>query len=289
MTHDLAKDLEGKSVLITGGTSGIGLVTARELARRGAGVIVVGRDQSRGEAAVATIQRAPRDANATFLAADLSSQQQVRALAATVGRHIERLDILINNAGGMFGQRAFSADGIEMTFALNHLAYFLLSHELLGLLERAGSARIVNVASEAHRGVRLDFDNLEGQRNHSGWRAYKCSKLANLLFTQELSRRLRGTGVTVNALHPGFVATDIGVRQGMLPGWLWKGLTLFAIEPEEGAKTSVYVACAPELASTSGEYFVKSRPARPSAAALEREAAERLWAVSERLTGSGKT
>jgi NAD(P)-dependent dehydrogenase (short-subunit alcohol dehydrogenase family) len=288
MTQDRDKQLEGKSVLITGGTSGIGLVTARELARRGASVIVVGRDQGRGEAALAAIRGTAPDANATYLAADLSSQQQVRALGAALRRRTETLDILLNNAGSMFGRRSFSADGIEMTFALNHLAYFLLSHELLELLQRAGSARIVNVASEAHRGVRLNFDNLEGQRNYSGWRAYKCSKLANLLFTHELARRLDGTGITVNALHPGFVATDIGVRQGMLPGWVWKGLTLFALDPEEGAKTSVHVASAAELASTSGQYFVKSRPARSSAASLDRSAAEQLWAVSERLTGIGK-
>jgi NAD(P)-dependent dehydrogenase (short-subunit alcohol dehydrogenase family) len=289
MMQPSVKELDGKSVVITGGTAGIGLVTARELARRGARVIVVGRDPLRGEAAVATIERAVPGAGAVFLAADLSSQQQVRALAVALGNRVERLDVLINNAGAMFGKRSLSVDGIEMTLALNHLAYFLLSHLLLDPLRRAGAARIVNVASEAHRGVRLDFDNLEGQRHYSAWRAYKCSKLANLLFTYELARRLHGTDVTVNALHPGFVATDIGVRQGLMPGWLWKGLTAFAIDPEEGAKTSLHLAAAPEVAWVSGRYFSKSRPVRPSSAALDGPAAERLWAVSEKLTGIGKS
>lgn len=227
----LNSELDGKSVVITGGTAGIGLASARELTRRGANVILVGRDPGRGEAAVATIQRTVPGASVAYLAADLSSQQQVRALAAALSERLDRLDILINNAGAMFGKRTLSADGIEMTFALNHLAYFLLSHLLLDLLGRSGAARIVNVASQAHRGVRLDFDNLQGQRHYSAWRAYKCSKLANLMFTYELARRLQGSSVTVNALHPGFVATDIGVRQALLPGWLWQGLTLFALDP----------------------------------------------------------
>jgi NAD(P)-dependent dehydrogenase (short-subunit alcohol dehydrogenase family) len=285
----LNNELDGKSVVITGGTAGIGLATARELARRGANVILVGRDPGRGAAAVATIQRIAPSASVTYLAADLSSQRQVRALATALGGRIGRLDILINNAGAMFGERTLSADGIEMTFALNHLAYFLLSHLLLDLLERSSRARIVNVASQAHHGVRLDFDNLQGQRHYSAWRAYKCSKLANVMFTYEFARRLQGSGITVNALHPGFVATDIGVRQALLPGWLWKGLTLFALDPDEGARTSVQVAAAPELASVSGRYFVKTRPARSSAASLDCQAVERLWAVSETLTGVGKT
>lgn len=280
-----AHQLDDKSAVITGGTAGIGLATARELARRGAHVILVGRDRTRGEAAVAAIQQTVPNAGATYLVADLSSQQQVRMLAAAIGECTERLDILVNNAGAMFGSRALSVDGIEMTFALNHLGYFLLTHLLLNRLQEANAARIVNVASQAHSGVKLEFDNLQGQRTYNAWRAYKCSKLANLMFTYELARRLQGARVTVNAVHPGFVATDIGVRQGLLPGWLWKALTLFALNPEEGAKTSVHVASAPELASVSGQYFVKSRPARASAAALDRSAAERLWTVSATLTG----
>lgn len=279
--------MNGKACLITGGTGGIGLVTARELARRGANVMIVGRDRGRGEEAAAEMTRAGAAGGVEFLAADLSRQSEVRRLAKSVADRFGRLDVLVNNAGGMFRKRTLSADGIEMTFALNHLAYFLLSHLLLPVLRAAGQARIVNVASEAHRGVALDFDNLQGERRYSGWSQYKRSKLANLLFTYELARRIDGGPVSVNALHPGFVATDIGVRNRLLPAWAWRLASIAAISPEEGARTSIYLAGSSEVAGVHGKYFVKCQPAESSPQSRDRAAAKRLWAVSDALAGSG--
>jgi NAD(P)-dependent dehydrogenase (short-subunit alcohol dehydrogenase family) len=277
--------MDGKICLVTGGTAGIGLVTARGLTERGARVIVVGRDRRRGEAAVAALAEGRPGAAVEFVAADLSDQGEIHRLAGDVHARVPRLDVLVNNAGAMFGRRLTSADGIEMTFALNHLAYFLLTHELLPMLRAAPAARIVNVASRAHRGVNLHFDDLQHERRYNGWTAYKRSKLANLLFTYELARRLEGTGVTANALHPGFCATDIGVANGLLAGIVWRTVALAAITPEQGARTSIHLASAPEVGGISGHYFVKSRPDRSSAASCDREAASRLWEISAELTG----
>lgn len=271
------------TAVVTGGTAGIGSVTARCLAERGMRVIIVGRDSERGDRMVDQIRRATGDERATFLAADLSDQRDIYRLGQRIGEIAPRLDVLINNAGGLFGRRRLSAQGIEMTFALNHLAYFLLTRLLMPLLERAGSARIVNVASEAHRSVRLDFDDLQGQRSYNRWTAYKRSKLANLLFTYELARRLDGQAITVNALHPGFVATDIGTRNGFVPGIVWRLASLAAISSTDGAKTSVHLASSPEVATASGQYFIDNRPAPSSAASRDPEAAARLWHESERL------
>jgi retinol dehydrogenase 12 len=276
--------MTGKSCLVTGGTAGIGLVTARELVRLGASVTIVGRDVPRGQAAVAAITAATGRDAIDFMAADLSDQSQLRAFARAFRERRPKLDVLINNAGGLFGRRQLSADAIETTFALNHLNYFLLTHLLLPSLRTAVPSRIVNVTSEAHRGVTLDFDNLQGEVRYNRWLAYKRSKLANLLFTYELSRRLAGHPVTVNALHPGFVATDIGVRHGFVPGILWRIGKLAAISVEKGAATSIHLASAPDLAEISGQYFIDCRPARSSAASYDREAALRLWDVSAKLT-----
>jgi retinol dehydrogenase-12 len=273
-----------KSCLVTGGTAGIGFVTARELVRGGASVTIVGRDLARGEAAVAAIRTATGSDAIDFVAADLSDQSQLRPFAQAFRERQPKLDVLVNNAGGMFGHRQLSAEGIEMTFALNHLNYFLLTHLLLPSLAAAAPSRIVNVASEAHRGATLDFDDLQGEMRYDRWLAYKRSKLANLMFTYELSRRLAERGVTVNALHPGFVATDIGVRYAFVPGLLWWLGKFAAVSPEKGAATSIYLASAPEVAQISGRYFVECRPARSSAASQDREAAQRLWDVSANLT-----
>ena len=275
--------MDGKICLVTGGTAGIGLVTARSLAEQGAQVIVVGRDQRRGEATAAALGAA-----VTFIAADLADQGEIRRLASKLRDRLPRLDVLVNNAGAMFGRRGLSPDGIEMTFALNHLGYFLLTHELLPMLRAAPKARIVNVASRAHRGVNLHFDDLQHQRRYNGWIAYKRSKLANLMFTYELARRLEGTGgtrVTANALHPGFVATDIGVANGLLAGIVWRTVALAAITPEQGARTSIHLASAPEVEGISGQYFVKCRPERSSDVSHDREATARLWDISAELTG----
>jgi NAD(P)-dependent dehydrogenase (short-subunit alcohol dehydrogenase family) len=281
--------MSGKACLITGGTGGIGFVTARELARRGADVMIVGRNREAGAAAVAEIEPAGAGGTVEFVAADLSRQSEVRRLAAIAADRFGRLDVLINNAGGMFRRRTLSADGIEMTFALNHLAYFLLSDLLLPALRASGRARIVNVASEAHRGVSLRFDDLQSKRGYvGGWSAYKRSKLANLLFTYELARRIEGGPVSVNALHPGFVATDIGVRNALVPGWLWRLVSLAAISPEEGAETSIHLAASAGVDGVHGKYFVKSRPAQSSPQSYDREAAQRLWSVSEAMTAAAR-
>jgi NAD(P)-dependent dehydrogenase (short-subunit alcohol dehydrogenase family) len=279
--------MDGKACLITGGTGGIGLVTARALVGRGADVMIVGRNPEAGAAAVTELRRAGAGGTVEFVAADLSRQSEVRRLAALAADRFGRLDVLINNAGGMFRRRTLSADGIEMTFALNHLAYFLLSDLLLPALRAAGRARIVNVASEAHRGVALRFDDLQSERGYvGGWSVYKRSKLANLLFTYELARRIEGGPVCVNALHPGFVATDIGVRNKLVPAWLWRLVSLAAISPEEGAKTSIHVATSGEVEGVHGKYFVRCRPAQSSPQSYDVEAARRLWSVSEAMTAA---
>ncbi|MDQ3829839.1 MAG: SDR family NAD(P)-dependent oxidoreductase, partial [Candidatus Tectomicrobia bacterium] len=209
MAHS-ANLMHGKVCVVTGATSGIGLVTAEALARQGATLIVVGRNSARGAATVSRIQQETGNSAVELMVADLSAQAQVRQLASAIQQRFARLDVLVNNAGALFSQRQLSQDGIEMTFALNHLAYFLLTNLLLDSLKASTSARIVNVSSEAHRRARLDFADLQGQQRYSGWRAYARSKLANILFTYELARRLEGTGIVANALHPGFVATNFG-------------------------------------------------------------------------------
>ena len=273
-----------KYCLVTGGTAGIGLATARELVRKGASVTIVGRDAARGDSAVAAIRAATGRDTVDFFAADLSDQRRLRAFATAFRERRPKLDVLINNAGGLFGRRRLSAEGIEMTFALNHLNYFLLTHLLLPSLRAAAPSRIVNVASEAHRGVSLRFVDLQGEVRYNRWLAYKRSKLANLLFTYELSRRLTGQGVTANALHPGFVATDIGVRHAFVPGILWRIGKLAAIGVERGADTSIYLASAPDIAGISGEYFIDCRSARSSKASYDQHAALRVWDVSANLT-----
>lgn len=278
-------DMQGKICLVTGGTAGIGFVTARKLAERGAEITIVGRDDRRGHDAAAAIRTAARNDRVQFLKADLSDQVSIRALATAFADRHERLDVLINNAGAMFGKRLESAQGYEMTFALNHLGYFLLTLLLLPVLHAAAPARIVIVASEAHRGVTLDFEDLQAHHRYSPWRAYQRSKLANILFTHELARRLDWQDVTVNALHPGFVATDIGIRQGFLPGFVWWLAKRTAIDVEEGALTPVYLAASPEAHGIHGRYLSKCRPANASTAAQDRATAARLWEESVRMTG----
>ena len=278
--------MAGKICLVTGGTAGIGFVTARELVRRGADVTLVGRDPIRGEAAVAAMRAMAEGATVDFSAADLAEQEHIRAFVRAFCDRRPRLDMLVNNAGGLFGRRQTTSDGIERTFALNHLGYFLTTMLLLPSLQAAAPSRVVVVASEAHRGARLDFDDLQGEHRYSRWTAYRRSKLANLLFTYELARRMTGRGTTANALHPGFVATDIGTRHRFVPKLLWRIGTLAAIGPEEGSRTSLHLACAPELAEVSGAYFVNCTPVRSSVASYDRDTAERLWDISLNLTGA---
>jgi retinol dehydrogenase-12 len=280
------ESMKGKVCLVTGATSGIGEVAATELARRGARVVIVGRSSER---CAATLERIRSSTGATAvesIVADLSSQAEVRRLADQVRERCDRLDVLLNNAGGMFLDRRESPDGIELTLALNHLSYFLLTEQLLPLLKASAPSRIVNVASDAHKGASIDFDDIQGRRRYRGWRAYQQSKLANILFTYELARRLEGTGVTVNTLHPGFVRTNFFADFTGWIGFITKlGASLIAISPEAGAQTSIHLATSPEVASVSGQYFVKSRPARSSPQSHDRDAADRLWRLSEVLTG----
>jgi retinol dehydrogenase-12 len=278
--------MKGKVCLVTGATSGIGEVTARELARRGAEVIIVGRSPAR---CAATLARIRTDTGATAvdsLVGDLSSQADVRRLAGEIRDRCPRLDVLVNNAGGMYMTRRESVDGIEMTLALNHLSYFLLTNLLLPTVTAGAPARIVNVSSDAHRGGKIDFDDLQCRRRYSGWKAYQQSKLANILFTDELARRLEGSGVTTNALHPGFVRTNFFQDWGGWIGFVTKlGASLIALTPEQGARTSIYLASSPEVQGVSGQYFVKEKPARSATQAHDRAAADRLWRVSEEMTG----
>ena len=278
-------DMRGKTCLVTGATAGIGFVACRELARYGARVLLAGRTRETADDAAARIREAVPAATVEPLAADLSSQAAVRALAREVADKAERLDVLVNNAGGIFLERRETVDGIETTFAVNHLAPFLLTNLLLPLSRATPGARIVNVASGAHRGVTLDFDDLEGRRQYSGWRAYQRSKLANILFTRELARRVRGERIAANCLHPGYVNTQI-FRDAT-----WKGLVMrafanaFAITPEAGAATTLHLAASPDVEGVSGEYFVRCRPAATSKAARDMAAAGRLWEVSAKMTG----
>jgi retinol dehydrogenase-12 len=280
----MVDSLAGKTALVTGATNGIGRVTAKELARRGARVLLVARDRDRGEATEAEIREVSGGRAPDLLLADLSSQSEVCRLAQEVRELTPRLDLLVNNAGAIFDERKLSADGLEMTFALNHLAYFLLTLELLPLVEAAHASRIVNVSSVAHVRGSIDFDDLQGQRAYSMWRAYQQSKLANLLFTRELARRLRRRGVTANALHPGAIASGFGRNgRGVFSRLVALGAPFLA-SPERGARTTLHVATAPELAGVTGRYFADCREKTPSRAARDDDAALRLWQISEKLT-----
>jgi len=276
--------MQGKICVVTGATSGIGLVTAQVLARQGATLIVIARNAERGAATVSRIQQETGNSAVELMVTDLSAQTQVRQLAREIQHRFARLDVLVNNAGALFARRQLSQDGLEMTFALNHLAYFLLTNLLLDPLKAADSARIVNVSSEAHRRARLDFSDLQGQHRYTGWRAYSRSKLANILFTYELARRLAGTGIVTNTLHPGFVATNFGRNNRSITAAFFRILQLAAISPEEGAQTIICLASSPAVKGVTGEYFVKQQAVRSSQASYDRIAAERLWQVSAELT-----
>ena len=272
--------MQGKVCLITGGTNGIGKSTAHELARMGAMVVIVGRDARKTSRVVEEIRQASGNDRVDSLLADLSSQEEVRRLANEFESKYSHLHVLLNNAGGVFMRRQLSVDGIEMTFALNHLAPFLLTNLLLDKIRASAPARIINVSSGAHTSGKIEFDNLQGERNYSP-RAYDDSKLATILFTMELARRLEGTGVTINALHPGFVSTGFGKNN---PGFLMKTIRavvpLIARSPEKGAETSIYLASSPEVQSITGKYFVDRKVTQPAPRATDMVVAGRLWDTS---------
>jgi retinol dehydrogenase-12 len=275
--------MSGEVCVVTGATSGIGQATAAALAKRGAQVVLVGRDRGRGEKAAAEVAAAGGPAPRLEIA-DLASMGQVRALADRLGA-LERIDVLVNSAGLMAGQRRVTADGYDEVFAVNHLAPFLLTNLLLSQLTAAGPARVITVSSDAHAAARLDLDDLQLEHGWEGWRAYAGSKLANILFTRELARRLAGSAVTANCAHPGLVRTRFGRE---VRGPLRAGVTLarpFMLSPQRGAATIVYLATSPRVAGATGGYYVKSRPREPSPAARDDAAARRLWQLSEELTG----
>jgi NAD(P)-dependent dehydrogenase (short-subunit alcohol dehydrogenase family) len=284
----MSDSMHGKVVIVTGANTGIGKATALGLARRGATTVLACRDLEKGQTAMAEI-RAQADASELhLLRLDLASLESVRAFAGDFAARFSRLDVLIENAGVSTGQRQVSADGYELDFAVNHLGHFLLTRLLLPQLQAAAPSRIVVVSSSVHKGAALDFDDLQGERRWSMMGSYSRSKLANMLFTRTLAKRLEGSGVTVNALHPGVVASELA-RDFPAP-FRWLARLLFK-STEAGARTSLFVATAPELASVSGGYFANARAAKPGKAALDDVAAERLWEVSEKLVAleSGPT
>jgi len=279
------RDMKGKVVVITGGTSGIGRVAAERLADMGARLVLVARDKSRGETAMLRLrQRAPGLAHDIHYA-DLSRIAEMKRVAAEISGAEARIDVLVNNAGALFGSRHVTEDGLERTFALNHVAYFVLTHGLRERLVAAAPARVVNVASDAHRGARLDFRDLQLAAGYRGFAAYGRSKLCNVLFTRELARRWTGRGITANSLHPGFVATRFGDESGGLMSYGIRVAKLFAISPERGADTIVYLASSDEVADVNGGYFYKRRPATPSPEARDDQAASRLWQETARIAG----
>ncbi|MBP8196390.1 MAG: SDR family oxidoreductase [Deltaproteobacteria bacterium] len=280
-------NLSGKVCLITGATQGIGRITARELAKLGPTMVLVVRDEQRGRELAAELHAAGNP-HAEILVADLSSQAEVRRVAAEFLARHDRLDLLINNAGALFMERKESVDGLEMTFALNHLGYFLLTNLLIDVLKKSAPARIVSVASRAHGRGTISFDDLQSKRGYSGWSAYSQSKLANILFSNELARRLAGSGVTSNCLHPGVVATGFGKNNSGLMGFLVKLGAPFLRTPEKGAATTVFLAQSPEVEGVTGEYFADCKSIQPSLEARDQLVAKRLWQVSEQLTGLGK-
>ncbi|MGB9045517.1 MAG: SDR family oxidoreductase [Pseudolabrys sp.] len=277
--------MRGKTVVITGGTSGIGEVAAVALAKMGARIVLIARDKSRGDAALARLRDSAPDIAHSVHFADLLRLAEMKRVTAEIADREPRIDVLINNAGALFAKRRLTEDGLECTFALNHMAYFVMAAGLRERLLASGPARIINTASAAHQGATLNFDDLQSAKSFGATKAYGQSKLCNILFTRELARRLHGTGVTANCLHPGFVATRFGDQSGGLISrlvWLAK---FFAISPAKGAETIIYLASSPDVRETTGQYFYKSAPTMPSSAAQDDRSALLLWQRSAALAG----
>lgn len=275
-------DLKDKICIITGATSGIGKETAIALAVKGARLVLPVRDVLKGEMLQKEIQDHHPDASVDIMPCNLASLQSIRQFAADFKSRYEHLHVLVNNAGIWETRRQLSEDGIELNFAVNHLAPFLLTNLLLDRLEQSTPARVVNVASEAHRQGKIYFDDLEFEKKFSSLKSYGQSKLANILFTKKLSQKLKGRGVTANCLHPGVVATSLFDK---MPKILVGAMGLFMISPQKGARTSIYLASSPEVENISGEYFAKSKIKKPNQDALRQDIADKLWEISEKYVG----
>src|SRR5579862_4763952 len=290
LQKNMSADMQGKVVVITGATSGIGQVAAESLAGMGARIVQVARDRKRGQEAVERLRKAGPNANHTIHYADLLQLSEMKRVAAEIATAEPRIDVLMNNAGAQFGgPRHVTEDGLERTFALNHMSYFVLTLELLPRLFAAALSRIVNTSSDAHQAATMDLNDLQSEKEYPGtlktklvyggppFKVYGLSKLCNILFTRELARRLEGTGITANCLHPGFVATRFADASGGLVSAMIRGAKTFALTPEEGAKTIVYLATAPEVAKVSGKYFHLCKEVLPSDEAQKDADARRLW------------
>lgn len=277
--------MHGKTVVMTGGTSGIGEIAANELARMGARIVLIARDKRRAERTLARLGQSGPGLGHRALLADLSRVAEMKRIARQIAAEEPRIHVLINNAGALFGNRQITPDGLERTFALNHMAYFVVTELLRERLVGCAPARIVSTASGAHESAVLDLDDLQSEKSYGARTAYSRSKLYNILFTRELARRLESTGVTANCLHPGFVATRFGDQSGGIISGFVRLAKLFAISPEEGARTIVYLASSPEVAGATGQYFYKCRVTQPSTAARDDNAASLLWDRSAALAG----
>jgi NAD(P)-dependent dehydrogenase (short-subunit alcohol dehydrogenase family) len=278
--------LQDKNILITGSSRGIGFHTALGLAEKGAHVIVVSHDGERSKQAVEEINNKCGTGSARYYVADLSSQREVRELAEKVKQDYDQLDVLINNAGAWFSRHHESEDGIEKTFALNHLSYFILTGLLLDLLQKSTAARIINVSSDAHRAIdRIHYEDLGFKKGYRPFLSYAQSKLANLMFTYELSERLKGTNITVNALHPGAVASKLYRNFGILEPLINLWIKIAGKTSEEGAETSIYLASSKEVSDITGKYFADEEQKPSSEASYKKENWEKLWKLSEEMTG----
>jgi retinol dehydrogenase-12 len=277
--------MEGKVCLVTGATAGIGQATALLLAKRGATVVGVGRNPAKNDYSCSFIKEVSGNQSVEFMLADLSSQEDIHALASQFQSRFDRLDVLVNNAGATFAKRQESVDGIEMTFALNHLGYFLLTNLLANIMEASAPARVINVSSSLHKFGRLDFDNIPFNNGYSRSKAYQRSKLANIAFTYEYARRLSNQMITVNAMNPGLVATNVGESAGGSAERL-KGLVdkIAGMTPEEGAQTIIYLATSSEVAGVSGKYFAKNKSIPSSKISYDLGLCRQLWLLSEGLT-----
>lgn len=291
----MAENMKNKVIVITGATSGIGQVAAEKLAAMGARIVQVARDKERGQAAMTRLSQIAPGIGHTIYYADLSRLAEMKRVAAEIAQAEPRIDVLMNNAGAMFGTRQLTEDGLERTFALNHMSYFMMTQGLRDRLAASAPARVVNTASDAHTSGTVDFDDLQSEKayrsNLKDWlryggpafKVYARSKLMNILYTRELARKLAGTGVTANSLHPGFVATRFGDQTGGLIGFGVGIAKRFALTPEQGAETLVYLASSAEVNAVTGEYFHKCRPATPSKEAQDDDKAQRLWSETFKI------